>query len=167
MKCRFTVVTLPSRFVQQRRTAAMAVLTQVAYETAQEWQAAIPHDWPGQNGFVTGNTARSITVRPLSQSAVSVGTSSISAKALETGAKAHLIKPRRYTHGWKKLMNAGTLNWPESRGGATLPSDPPGWRVRRVAKHPGVRARYYGNTAFERQRPRLFAKLGMAMRSLP
>lgn len=157
MRCTFTSIKSPTKVRAELRAAIAPLVLEAGHRAAREWQRSIPHKWPGQQGFVTGNTARSITVRQVRQLTVAVGTAAISGKALEEGAVPHIIKPR----GAKRLA------WPESRGGSTMPSDPPGWRVRRVAHHPGVQARFYGRNAVERQRAHLGAQIKAAIARIP
>ncbi len=98
---------------------------------------------------------------------VAVGSARVSVKSLEEGARPHIIRPKRYRHGWKRRGGPGLLAWPEERGGASMPSDPPGWRLRKIANHPGVKARGYGALALARQRASILADLKAALARIP
>jgi hypothetical protein len=167
MKCRYVRVTSPSKVRTMLRAGLAPVILDSAYRVAASWQRSIPHEWPGQDGHVTGNTARSITVRRVRQLTGAVGTASISGKSLEDGAEAHVIRPKRYRHNWKRRGGPGLLAWPDERGGAEMPTDPPGWRIRKVARHPGVSPRGYGRLALDRERPHLTAQLKAAIARMP
>lgn len=164
VRAKYHVVTSPAQVRSMVRVALSPVLVQAGHNAAAEWQRSIPHRWPGQNGTPTGNTARSITVQQHGQMSVGVGTNSVSGLALETGARDHLILPKRYTHGWKRRRGPALLAWPAERGGA----GPPGaWRVRRAVWHPGVSERRYGYHAVEKQRSFLYNHLAAALRRIP
>jgi hypothetical protein len=147
------------------RAALSPVLVQAGHNAAAEWQRSIPHEWPGQNGTPTGNTARSITVQQHGHMSVGIGTNSVSGRSLETGARDHLILPKRYYRGGKYRNRGPTLlAWPPERGGA----GPRGsWRVRRAVWHPGVSERRYGYHAVEKQRSFLYNHLAAALRRIP
>ena len=163
MRVTYTRITSPAKIRATLRTAMIPVLVSGAYRVAAGWQDSIPHEWPGQDGHITGNSARSITVHTPSQLTATIGTTHLPAKALETGAKAHIIRAKRYSHGWKKLPTSGLVAWPWWRGGA----GPYGtWRVRKEAHHPGVAAGWFGYHALEREARGLLVRLLAAMTSM-
>lgn len=150
----YCTVTPPARIIGPIRHAAATALRVGAYEIAADWRKNIPHDWPGQSGVPTGNSARSITVHQPSQTRVTIGSSRVSVKSLEEGARAHTIRPR---------SPGKTLRWPAERGGY----GPAGaWRVRRFARHPGVRARRIGQWALTFNRTKLLHRIVVAIRDL-
>lgn len=162
VRAKYYRVTTPAQVRTMVRAALSPVLMQAGHNAAAEWQRSIPHEWPGQNGTPTGNTARSITVQSHGQMSVGIGTNSISGLALETGARAHLIRPRRFTG--KTRRGPALLVWPAERGGAGAPG---AVRVRKVARHPGVSERRYGYHAVEKQRSFLHNHLAAALRRIP
>ena len=146
-------VTPPSKIIGPIRQAVAVQLLAGGHKIRADWAENIPHDWPGQSGAVTGNTARDIRVTQPSQTSVVISTGTISGKSLERGARAHEIRPRgRYP-----------LKWPASRGGY----GPAGAvRVRKVARHPGVRARYIGQCAVTFNRAAIFNRIVLAIRAV-
>jgi hypothetical protein len=163
VKCKYTTVQTPTAVRAAVRAQLTPVLRAGAYRIAKDWQDNIPHKWPGQNGHITGNTARSITVREQNQTTMAIGTAAISAKALEEGAEPHVITPKQWRHGWVRRPGGGVLAWPEERGGY----GPPGYRIRKVAHHPGVSARGIGLWALTRNRSAIQADLIAALARVP
>lgn len=164
MKARYVSVIPPRKVRTMVRSSLAPVLLKGAHGIASEWQRSIPHEWPGQMGSPTGNSARSITVRHPQQLTATIGSSLISVKALETGARPHAIVPRkaRQRRGSGSVAT-GLLAWPEERGGMTMPGDPPGMRIRKIAHHPGVKARGYGASALYKHQATLLAELKAAL----
>jgi hypothetical protein len=140
------------------RTAVRPVLVRAAHEVGDGWIRSIPHDWPGQNNTITGNTARDIRVEFPAQMRASISTGTISGKSLERGAREHEIHPR----------GPWPLRWPPERGGwSGLDDDPDAERVRWVAVHPGVQPRYYGWRMLNRVKAGLLGRLEAAMARIP
>jgi hypothetical protein len=172
---KFTRTMTPTQVRTMVQSALMPVIVGAGQQMAADWQRDIPHRWPGHGKGVTDHmdTRKDIKVLQPTQTSVSVSTGSISGMSLETGAKAHDIKPRGTrtismgANVGREVRGAGMLAWPESRGGATMPGDPAGWRLRFVAHHPGVHARYYGLDALRRQGATLPTKLRLALLRIP
>jgi hypothetical protein len=160
---KYTRITSPAKVRATLRGAIIPVLRTGAYRVASDWQDSIPHEWPGQDGHVTGNSARSISVHFPSQLTATIGTTHLPAKALETGAKAHIIRAKKWRHGWVKRNTSALVAWPWWRGGA----GPFGkWRVRREAHHPGVAAGWFGYRALAHESRLLLVRLVAAIASV-
>lgn len=169
---KYTVLIPPTKVRALVRTHLGPPMMEGAERIASDWRRAIPHDWPGQQGFVTGKTALDIRVNRENQTTVAISTGTVSGRSLEEGAKQHLIPPRSLAQGsWYARSRKGgqlpTVRWPEERGGFTMPHDPPGWRVRFVANHPGVMARGYGYLAMVRQQMPILRAMNDALRRIP
>lgn len=145
-------ITPPALLLAPIRRAVATQLLAGGYKIRTDWVKNIPHDWPGQNGKPTYNTGRDIRVNQPQPSRVVISTGTVSGKSLERGARAHKITPRgRYP-----------LRWPASRGGY----GPAGaWRTRKIAHHPGVRARYIGHWAVRHNLAHIQNRLLTAIRA--
>jgi len=163
MSVRYVRITSPAAVRIKLRAAVIPVLRNGAYRVEADWRNAIPHDWPGVDGHVTGNSGRSITTHFPTQLEATVWTTHLPAKVLETGARAHVIRAKKWRHGWIRRNTSALVAWPASRGGA----GPPGkWRVRREAHHPGVKSRSYGYYALLHVRGFLDRQFAAAIASL-
>ena len=156
MRAKYTRITPPTKVRAQLRAAVIPVLLNGAHRVETDWKRAIPHDWPPQEGRIPGNTAKDIRVNQRTQTTVVISTGTIAGKSLETGAKAHVIRPRG--------GRGSTLNWPAERGGF---GEDGAWRVRKVAHHPGVRSRSYGLYALLHERATILRELIAAVARLP
>jgi len=126
------------------------ILAQGAQAISQEWARSVPHRWP----YGTGRTAQSLTITHPSRTRFTIGSAYGPIRWLEEGARQHLIRPRRATR---------LLRWPPDRGGA---GEPGVWRIRAVARHPGISRRDLGRKALVRVNRNLETMLGLALRRM-